>query len=121
VKRAEPSPRASRGPDGPAERGGGRADPADAARVVVRLTPRAGRDGIDGIADGLLLARVRAAPVAGAANEALRHLIADELGVSVSRVRLVAGGRGRRKVLEIEGLARARIAARWPGLAGLDG
>ena len=52
----------------------------------VRLTPKGGRDAIDGIetlADGrtVLKARVRAAPSEGEANAALIQLIAKTLGV----------------------------------------
>ena len=51
----------------------------------VRLTPRGGRDAIEGVeqlADGraVLKARVRAAPSEGEANAALCRLIADALG-----------------------------------------
>jgi uncharacterized protein YggU (UPF0235/DUF167 family) len=50
--------------------------------VAVRITPKAGRDAIEGIetlADGraVLRARVRAAPTEGEANKALVRLFAD--------------------------------------------
>ncbi|GLK81661.1 UPF0235 protein [Methylopila turkensis] len=74
----------------------------------MRLTPRGGRDAIDGVevrADGepALAARVQAAPEKGRANEALRDLIADACGVARSAVRLVAGAAGRLKTIEIAG------------------
>ncbi|MGD9923939.1 MAG: DUF167 family protein, partial [Pseudorhodoplanes sp.] len=52
--------------------------------VTIRLTPRGGRDAIDGIetlSDGrpVLKARVRAAPTEGAANAALLSLMAKTL------------------------------------------
>ena len=54
--------------------------------VAVRLTPRGGRDAIDGVeiqADGraVLKVRVRAAPTEGEANEALVRLLAKTLAV----------------------------------------
>src|ERR1700692_4486132 len=69
---------------------------ADGIVLDVRLTPRSARDAIEGIecrADGraVLKARVRAAPVEGEANEALRRLIAKELGIAPRQVD-VAGG-----------------------------
>ena len=41
------------------------------ARIAVRLQPRASRDELVGVRDGVLHARVCAAPVHGAANRAL--------------------------------------------------
>lgn len=84
----------------------------EGVRVGVRLTPRGGRDGFDGVetrADGKawLKARVRAAPEAGAANEALRKLIAETLGVAPSMVGLVSGASARQKVFLIRGAAEA--------------
>jgi uncharacterized protein YggU (UPF0235/DUF167 family) len=84
--------------------------------VVVRLTPRGGKDGIDGIttlADGsvVLKARVRAAPSEGEANEALCRLLAKSLGIPLREVVLVAGATARIKRLTVAGDARALMAA----------
>jgi uncharacterized protein YggU (UPF0235/DUF167 family) len=87
------------------------------ARFAVRLTPRGGRDAVDGVGeDGVLRVRVAAPPVDGAANEALCRLLARALGVAPGSVRVVAGARGRRKVVEAEADP-ARVAAAWPGVA----
>jgi uncharacterized protein YggU (UPF0235/DUF167 family) len=82
----------------------------------VRLTPKGGRDGIDGIAtlaDGrsVLQARVRAAPSEGEANDALLQLIAKTVGVPPRDVTLAAGATARRKRLTIAGNGPALIAA----------
>ena len=84
--------------------------------VDVRLTPKGGRDALDGIAplaDGrsVLKARVRAAPHEGAANAALTRLIAAAAGVAASRVTLVAGATTRLKRVRIAGEPRALSAA----------
>ncbi|MEI9804305.1 MAG: DUF167 family protein [Pseudolabrys sp.] len=77
--------------------------------LAVRLTPKGGRDAIDGIetlADGrsVLKARVRAAPSEGEANDALCRLIAKAAGVAPRdvdtgcrrhRAHKAAGDRGR--------------------------
>jgi|SRR5215831_8227615 len=84
--------------------------------LAVRLTPKGGRDSIDGIeelADGrrVLKARVRAAPVAGEANTALVKLIAKAVGVPPRDVALAAGDTARLKRLEISGDGPTLIAA----------
>ncbi|MFI5254198.1 MAG: DUF167 domain-containing protein [Candidatus Limnocylindrales bacterium] len=92
-----------------------------AVRFAVRLTPRGGADGIDGVdADGALLVRVRAAPVDGAANEALRRLLAKALGVPTGAVTLAAGAAGRRKRIEVADRGAADLRERWPSLAVVD-
>jgi uncharacterized protein YggU (UPF0235/DUF167 family) len=74
----------------------------------VRLTPKGGRDALDGIAplaDGrtVLKARVRAAPHEGAANAALTRLIATAAGVAASKVTIVGGATARVKRLRVAG------------------
>jgi uncharacterized protein YggU (UPF0235/DUF167 family) len=89
-------------------------------RFAVRLTPRGGTDRIDGVGeDGVVRARVAAAPVEGAANDALCRLLARELGVPRGAVRLVSGATGRRKLVEVDADG-ATVAAAWPGLPGVD-
>ena len=86
-------------------------------RFAVRLTPRGGADRIDGVGDdGALRARVAAAPVDGAANRALVRLIAAELGLAPTAVRLIGGATARRKTVAVSGPGAVAILARWPGL-----
>jgi uncharacterized protein YggU (UPF0235/DUF167 family) len=85
-------------------------------RVSVRLTPKGGRDAVEGLAalsDGseVMKARVRAAPEDGAANAALAALLAKTLGVGKSAVTLRSGHSARVKVLDIAGDG-AALAAR---------
>ena len=80
----------------------------DGIVLACRLTPKGGRDAIDGVAvlaDGksVLLTRVRSAPEDGRANEALRALIAEKLAAPVSRVVLTGGAKSRVKQLEVSG------------------
>ncbi len=93
--------------------------------VPVRLTPRSGRDEIVGIEEfgeeAVLKARVRAAPEAGRANEALERLIAHWLRVPPSSVSVAQGGKSRAKQVLIEGEAGTLallIEARLAELAG---
>ncbi|HSL75332.1 MAG TPA: DUF167 domain-containing protein [Candidatus Limnocylindrales bacterium] len=85
-------------------------------RFAVRLTPRAALDRIDGVSDGVLRARVGAPAVEGAANNALLRLIAEELGVARTSVRIVAGASSRQKLVVVDGGDPEAIVARWPGL-----
>jgi uncharacterized protein (TIGR00251 family) len=73
--------------------------------ITVRVTPRASKDEVVGWRDdGVLLVRLTAPPVEGAANRALCRLIARDVGVAPSRVSVVRGERSRDKVVRVEGL-----------------
>jgi uncharacterized protein (TIGR00251 family) len=90
--------------------------------IDVRLTPRGGRDCIDGVerlADGraVLKARVRAAPTEGEANTALCRLIAKTLRTAPRQVELVAGATSRVKRVRVLGEPTVLIAT----LSGLVG
>jgi uncharacterized protein len=87
---------------------------ADGIVLTVRLTPKGGRDTIDGVetrADGrcVLKVRVRAVPSEGEANAALVRLLAASLGVAPRAVRLVAGETARLKRLHIQGTGAALV------------
>ena len=84
------------------------------ARLVVRLTPKASADRIDGWdADeqgrAYLKVRVTAPPIEGRANEALIAFLAKRLKVPKSRLSLVAGDTSRLKQIEVEGLDEAEL------------
>jgi hypothetical protein len=80
------------------------------------LTPRGGADRIDGVQDGLLRVRVAAPPVDGAANVSLVRLLARELGVPPTAVRIAAGESARTKRIVLDGVSAEALRARWPGL-----
>jgi uncharacterized protein YggU (UPF0235/DUF167 family) len=91
---------------------------APSSLLSVRLTPRAAREKLVAGPDGSYAAHVTAPPVEGAANDALRKLVAKAAGVAPSRVSVVRGQRSRQKVLRVEGVdeaqLRARIGASFP-------
>ncbi len=80
---------------------------AGGVHVFVRLTPRATRTEVCGIAEGVdgaaLQVRVRAVPEKGKANKALLEILAKWLGVAKSDVTLVSGGKSRLKRIHIAG------------------
>lgn len=76
--------------------------------LTVRLTPKGGRDAVDGIetlSDGrvVLKARVRAAPEDNAANKALIALMADCLALPRTHITLATGATARLKTLALQG------------------
>ncbi len=76
--------------------------------VALRVTPRGGRDDIDGIetlADGrsVVKVRVRAVAEGGEANRAVTELLAKALHVPKARVRLLSGATSRLKQIAVDG------------------
>ena len=95
--------------------------PGGGLLLDVRLTPRGGRDAIDGIerrADGrtVLKARVRAPAFEGEANAALCRLVAGITGTAPRQITLVAGATARVKCLRIAGDAQHLVTALTRGL-----
>lgn len=70
-------------------------------RLAVRVTPGAKVETLE-VADGRLLAKVRAKPQDGEANKAVRALLAAALGLAPSRVDLLRGATSREKMFRIE-------------------
>jgi uncharacterized protein (TIGR00251 family) len=77
-------------------------------RLALRLTPRASRNGVDGVtadAEGrpLLKLRLVAPPVDGAANEALIAFLAKTLSLRKADITIRSGETGRVKILHLAG------------------
>ena len=86
-------------------------------RISVRIVPRASRDVVVGMRAGALLVRVTAAPVDGAANEALVRVLARRLGVTKGALRIATGRTSKLKIVEIEGLEEADLQRRLSATA----
>jgi uncharacterized protein YggU (UPF0235/DUF167 family) len=76
--------------------------------VALRVTPRGGRDDIDGVetlANGRAVVKVRVRAIAegGEASRAVTELLAKALGVPKAAVRVVAGATSRLKQVSIAG------------------
>lgn len=76
------------------------------ATLVVHVVPRARATELGGRYGDAIKVKVAAPPVGGAANAELVRFLAERLGVPRGAVAIVAGARGRRKVVEIAGLAK---------------
>jgi|RhiMethySRZTD1v2_1073278.scaffolds.fasta_scaffold1114301_2 uncharacterized protein (TIGR00251 family) len=90
--------------------------------LAVRVSPKASRDGIDGLVDTpegpAVKVRVRAVPSDGEANTAVEAVVARWLGLPGRQVAVAKGHKSRVKMLEIGGepsvlekLVEARVAA----------
>ena len=76
--------------------------------VALRVTPRGGRDEIDGLetlANGRTVVKVRVRAVAdgGEANRAVTELLAKALGVPKAKVRILSGTTSRLKQIAVDG------------------
>lgn len=77
-------------------------------RLALRLTPRASRNGVDGIVEdaegrALLKLRLVAPPVEGAANAALIAFLAKTLSLRKADITLRSGETSRVKILHLAG------------------
>ena len=84
----------------------------EAVTVAFHVLPRASRDGVAGIAGDAVRVRLTAPPLENRANEALVRFLAADLGVPRSRVEIVAGKRGRKKIVRVAGVSRTEILRR---------
>ena len=84
-------------------------------RVALKVTPRAARSAVDGVAlddrgEARLAVRVTAPPDGGQANAAVIRLLAKRWGLPARDLRLVSGAAARRKVLRVEGSPQRLLA-----------
>lgn len=92
---------------------------ADGVRLAVRVTPRAGRDRLDGVIIGAggraaLRIRLAARAVDGAANAALITFLAEALSLRKVDVEIVSGETARSKIVQLRGAGepiRVRLAS----------
>ncbi len=77
----------------------------------IKVVPRAGRSGLAGERDGRLLVRLAAAPVDGAANDALIELLSDIFRIPKRAIRLISGDKSRMKRVALHGVSAAAAKA----------
>lgn len=70
--------------------------------IMLRATPAARRNAIVQDAQGAFHAHVTAAPENGRANDALRGLVAQAVGIAPTRLRLIRGETVRIKTFRVE-------------------
>jgi uncharacterized protein (TIGR00251 family) len=81
-------------------------------RVDVEVKVRSGQSRVLGIKQNRLSVALAAPPVDGAANQCLIETLADYFDLPRRQLKLTAGERSRRKVVELAGLRAQDVLAR---------
>ncbi len=84
----------------------------DGALLPVQAQPKARKNGVVGEHAGALKVAVTQAPEKGKANDALAKVLAEELGLKKSQVRLVSGETSTKKVFLISSISVEELAGR---------
>lgn len=99
---------------------------ADGVRAALRVTPKAARNAVTGLADTAdggkaLKVSVTTVPEDGKANEAVIKLLAKAWGVAKTSISVVSGATDRNKILRIAGdpAEVSRLLAEWQKKEGL--
>lgn len=72
-------------------------------RITIKVVPRSSRNEIIGpMSDGTLKVALTAAPVDGAANDALIELLSKEWNVHKSQITIVRGEKSKKKIIGIK-------------------
>ena len=82
----------------------------------IRATPKASRNTVVGLRDGILLVKVTAPPDKGKANAAIISLLSKTIGIPKSALELVSGETDRHKVFRL--VSHVETVQSW--LRGLD-
>ena len=80
--------------------------------LEIKVIPRAGRSGFGGLRDGVLIVKLAAAPVDGAANDELIALLSKALDIPKRDITIVSGDRSRTKRVRIAGLDKEQAIAK---------
>jgi uncharacterized protein (TIGR00251 family) len=70
-------------------------------KISIRVKPGSKIESVDSMPDGTYTVRVKAPAREGRANEALADVLGDHFGVPKGRIRILRGGSGRLKIIEI--------------------
>ncbi len=70
-------------------------------KITVQVKPNSKKESVERLDDGSFLIRVHVPPIDGKANERVIELLAQHLSVPKSRIELVSGARGKRKIFRV--------------------
>ena len=88
----------------------------ESATVNIQVMPRASRAGVAGLLGDAVRIRLTAPPLENRANEALVRFLSASLDVPRPSVEILAGKRGRKKIVRVAGISRGELFRRL-GLA----
>ncbi len=71
-------------------------------KINIKVHARSKRESVTELPDGSYKVEVKAPPVDGAANEAIRELLAEHFGVHKRDVSVVSGATNNKKIVEIQ-------------------
>ena len=71
--------------------------------IQVKVKPNARVSGLEQLEDGTWLAKIKAQPIDGKANEELIRLVAERFEVRKAQVSIKSGASGRMKLVQIDG------------------
>jgi uncharacterized protein (TIGR00251 family) len=71
--------------------------------IQVKVKPNARASALEQQADGTWLAKIKAQPIDGKANEELVRLVAERFGLRKAQVTIKSGASGRMKLVQLEG------------------
>src|SRR5579863_7035524 len=78
---------------------------------LVRVQPRASKDELAGLRDGVLKVRLRAPALEDRANEGLCEYLAELLKTPKAAVRILSGHHSRSKRVEVQGITEQQVLA----------
>jgi len=87
--------------------------PEGGVLLSVKAVPGASRDEVVGRLGDRLKIRISAPPEGGRANQAIRRLLAKELGVKPGDVSVTAGETSAEKTVRIAGVSVEAVESRW--------
>jgi uncharacterized protein len=82
------------------------------ATVWFHIVPNARADQVVGHHGGAIKVKLRAPPVEGKANAALRAFLSERLGIAARDIAIEHGHKSRTKLVRLQGLTEAAIKAR---------
>ena len=84
-------------------------DTAQGAQFLLRVQPRASRNGFAGVMGDAIKLAITAPPVDGKANQAVVEFLAELFDVGKSSIVIVSGETGRNKRIAIRGVSAERV------------
>ena len=75
----------------------------------IQVIPNASRAEIADVQEGAFKVKVTAPPVEGAANEACIKLLANELGLKKSQIKISSGAKSRKKTVMIKDISKEEL------------